>query len=65
MVIKKNNQLKNEINANPRKTSFYKAMKLCVGVLLVLDQEATPFTRSLGSFGENVPFGKRGDGLVH
>ena len=39
-------------------------MKLCVGVLLVLDQEATPFTRSLGSFGENVPFGKRGDGVT-
>ena len=45
-------QLKNEINANPRKTSFYRAMKLCMGVLLVLDQEATPFTRSLGSFGK-------------
>ena len=34
-----NNQhaLHEEISTNPRKTSFYKAMSLCVGVLLILD----------------------------
>ena len=42
-----NNQhsLGEEIAENPRKTSFYRAMKLCAGVLLILDQDATPFTR--------------------
>ena len=39
-------QLENEICNNPRKTSFYRAIKLCAGVLLVLDQNATPFTRT-------------------
>ena len=39
-------QLKKEICNNPRKTSFYRAIKLCAGVLLVLDQNATPFTRT-------------------
>ena len=45
-----NNQhdLKVEIQKNPRKTSFYRAIKLCAGVLLILDSDATPFTRSLG-----------------
>ena len=37
-----------EIQTNPRKTSFYRAIKLCAGVLLILDSDATPFTRSLG-----------------
>ena len=41
-------QLKAEIKENPRKTSFYRAIKLCVGVLLILDSDATPFTRNLG-----------------
>ena len=41
-------QLSAEIKKNPRKTSFYRAIKLCAGVLLILDSEATPFTRSLG-----------------
>lgn len=41
-------QLDAEIKQNPRRTSFYRAIKLCVGVLLVLDGDATPFTRSLG-----------------
>ena len=41
-------QLNAEIKENPRKTSFYRAIKLCVGVLLILDSDATPFTRSLG-----------------
>ena len=42
-------QLDAEIKENPRKTSFYRAIKLCVGVLLILDSDATPFTRSLGA----------------
>ena len=43
-----NNQkeLEKEIGKNPRKTSFYRAIKLCAGVLLVLDENATPFTRT-------------------
>ena len=39
-------QLENEICNNPRKTSFYRAIQLCAGVLLVLDENATPFTRT-------------------
>lgn len=39
-------QLEAEICHNPRKTSFYRAIKMCAGVLLVLDNNATPFTRS-------------------
>ena len=37
-----NNQhaLEEAISNNPRKTSFYKAMRLCRGVLLVLDTQA-------------------------
>ena len=38
-------QLQSEICNNPRKSSFYRAIQLCAGVLLVLDQNATPFTR--------------------
>ena len=41
-------QLNGEICDNPRKTSFYRALKACVGVLLILDQDATAFTRILG-----------------
>jgi hypothetical protein len=42
-----NNQhhLSQELVDNPRRTSFYRAMKACVGVVLVLDGEATPFSR--------------------
>eukprot|EP00435_Cladocopium_sp_Y103_P001731 s8678_g1.t1 len=39
-------QLQNDICNNPRKTSFYRAIQLCAGVLLVLDQNATPFKRT-------------------
>ena len=46
-------QLNAEIKENPRKTSFYRAIKLCVGVLLILDSDATPFTRSLGKKWQN------------
>eukprot|EP00435_Cladocopium_sp_Y103_P071066 s162_g36.t1 len=48
-----NHQLENEICNNPRKTSFYRAIKLCAGVLLVLDQNATPFTRTFAWKWEN------------
>ena len=34
-----------EIPADPKETSFYKAMQLCDGVVVVLDGKATPFTR--------------------
>ena len=42
-----NNQheLAQDIDPDPRRTSFYLAMQQCEGVLLVLDDEATPFTR--------------------
>jgi hypothetical protein len=33
------------IDPDPRKTSFYKAMQQCEGVLLCLDSFANPFTR--------------------
>ena len=42
-------QLEAEICHNPRKTSFYRAIKMCAGVLLVLDENATPFTRSFAN----------------
>ena len=42
-----NNQhdLGSEIPADPKESAFYKAMQLCDGVVVVLDGEATPFTR--------------------
>lgn len=42
-----NNQheLGNDLRFNPRETSFFRAMQLCGGVLLVLDPLATPFAR--------------------
>ena len=42
-----NNQheLGSDIATDPRQTSFYKAMQLSEGVLVVLDKDATPFTR--------------------
>ena len=51
-----NNQhaLHEEISTNPRKTSFYKAMSLCVGVLLILDHHATPFQRIWCCFEESI-----------
>ena len=55
-------QLENEICNNPRKTSFYRAIKLCAGVLLVLDQNATPFTRTFAWYVAvrgKVPQGER------
>ena len=51
-----NNQhaLEGAISDNPRKTSFYKAMQLCYGVLLVLDSNATPFSRIWCCFEESI-----------
>jgi len=49
-----------EVVANPRETSFYKALQLARGVLLVLDARsplggpATPFTRIWCAFEEHV-----------
>ena len=42
-----NNQheLGNDLRFNPRDSSFFRAMQLCGGVLLVLDTHATPFAR--------------------
>ena len=42
-----NNQheLGQDIGSDPRDSSFYKALLLCEGVLVVLDARATPFTR--------------------
>lgn len=51
-----NNQhiLDEAISDNPRKTSFFKAMQLCQGVLLVLDTLCTPFTRIWCCFEESI-----------
>ena len=42
-----NNQheLSLDISDDPKKTSFYLAMQMCSFVLLVLDKDATPFSR--------------------
>ena len=54
-----NNQhmLDDELSGDPRTTSFYRAMKLCVGILLVLDEEATPFMRIWCCFEESIAVG--------
>ena len=51
-----NNQhnVEEDISQNPRKSSFYKAMQLCHGVLLVLDSQATPFRRIWCCFEESI-----------
>ena len=51
-----NNQhnVEEDISKNPRKSSFYKAMQLCQGVLLVLDSQATPFRRIWCCFEESI-----------
>jgi len=43
-----------DISVDPRQTSFYKAMELSDGVLLVLDPAATPFTRIWCCFEESM-----------
>jgi len=46
--------LNEELVLNPMETSFYRAMKLSEGVLLILDGEATAFTRIWCAFEESV-----------
>ena len=43
-----------EMAENPRATSFYKAMKLSLGVVLILDKDATPFSRIWCCFEESI-----------
>ena len=51
-----NNQhvLDEEISEDPCQTSFYRAMKLCCGVLLILDINATAMTRIWCCFEESI-----------
>ncbi|CAE7501557.1 Igfals [Symbiodinium natans] len=59
-----NNQhdLSAEIADDPRKTSFFKAMQLCVGVVLILDEHATPFQRIWCCFEQSIVVGERDAG---
>lgn len=43
-----------DITSNPRSTSFYRAMQMCEGVLLVLDSAGTPFERIWCCFEESI-----------
>ena len=45
-------QLGKDIGNDPRESSFYQALVLCDGVLVVLDAKATPFTRIWCAFEE-------------
>ena len=45
-------QLGKDIGSDPRGSSFYQALLLCDGVLVVLDEKATPFTRIWCAFEE-------------
>ena len=51
-----NNQhnLADEIPENPRKSAFYFALQECRGIILVLDEDATPFRRAWCMFEESV-----------
>ena len=51
-----NNQhnLADEIPENPRKSAFYFALQECLGIILVLDEDATPFSRAWCIFEESV-----------
>ena len=53
-----NNQhcVEEDIKSNPRSTSFYRAMQMSEGVLLVLDSAGTPF----GSYLDNLRAGAAG-----
>ena len=61
-----NNQhaLQEEMNANPRKTSFYKAMQMCTGVLLILDHDdrATAIDRAWCCFEQSIVVSERDAG---
>ncbi|CAK9106537.1 unnamed protein product [Durusdinium trenchii] len=56
-----NNQhtLDKEITEDPRETAFYRAMKASEGVLLILDKDATPFSRIWCCFEESVAVEER------
>lgn len=43
-----------ELTMDPRQTSFFKAMQLSIGVLLILDSAATPFSRIWCAFEEAI-----------
>jgi len=43
-----------DIKKNPRSTSFYRAMQMSEGVLLVLDSAGTPFERIWCCFEESI-----------
>ena len=51
-----NNQhcVEEDITSNPRSTSFYRAMQMSQGVLLVLDSAGTPFKRIWCCFEESI-----------
>ena len=51
-----NNQhnLADDIPENPRRSAFYFALQECQGIILVLDKEATPFTRAWCIFEESI-----------
>lgn len=60
-----NNQhhVSDDVGPNPRSSSFYKAIQMSQGVLLVLDSAATPFKRIWCCFEESiVPWGERFNG---
>eukprot|EP00913_Durusdinium_trenchii_P018037 g16949.t1 len=45
---------RNPIHSDPRSTSFFRAMSLCEGLLLILDHKATPFQRIWCCFEQSV-----------
>ncbi|CAK8987205.1 unnamed protein product [Durusdinium trenchii] len=51
-----NNQheLGKDLTSDPRSTSFFRAMSLCEGLLLILDHKATPFQRIWCCFEQSV-----------
>ena len=51
-----NNQhcVEEDIKSNPRSTSFYRAMQMSEGVLLVLDSAGTPFVFFLEKYGNLI-----------
>lgn len=56
-----NNQhhLEADVGENPRRSSFYRAMQRCEGVVLLLDDQATPFLRIWCCFEEAIAVEKR------
>ena len=44
-----------DLGTDPRESSFYKAMQLAKGVVVVLDPKATPFTRIWCAFEVRLP----------